>query len=57
MFYLKKLIMSLSFFLLVLITFSTFAQEKIVNRLTKQGVWKNQQIEYVDRQIAIKIKT
>ncbi|GEM_PF-2888627 len=34
-----------------------FAQQTVGRRLIKKGIWKNQQIEYVDRQIAVKLKT
>lgn len=33
-----------------------FAQQMINGRIIRTGIWKNQQIEYIDRQIAVKLK-
>lgn len=53
----SSLIFSLLSLLIILNSFDmVLAQQTVGGRLVKSGNYKNRQIEYVDRQIAIKIK-
>ena len=51
-------LLSIAFLLVVLFSFGPlFAQQTIGGKLIKKGIWNNRQIEYADRQIAVKLKT
>ena len=46
-----------AFLLILVLPFClVLAQETVGGRLIKKGSWKNRQIEYVDRQIVVRIK-
>ena len=54
----KLYLYSIGFLFAFLISFEfLFAQQMIGGRFIKKGMWKNQEIEYVDRQIAVKVKS
>jgi hypothetical protein len=50
------LILFAAIILLSVLSISVFAQAQILQDRVKRGIWKGEEIEYVDRQVSIKVK-